>query len=76
MISSALGAVIISMATVSLIVAVTFSEKILRESVTYELTFDEKSLIKRAGFTKIEDIENVEESIYQNYLRFVKENEN
>ena len=59
MISSLVGAVIMSAATVAMLVAIRITDNALNKVVKYPLTDEEKMILEDAGFkdqTKIDDI--------------------
>ena len=62
MISSLLGTVIMSAATVAMLIAISFTDKALINAVKYPLTSEEKQILKIAGFNEI-DIENLNQDI-------------
>ena len=62
MISSLLGSVIMSAATVAMLIAINFTDKALINAGKYPLTSQEKEILKTAGFTDV-DIENLNQDI-------------
>ena len=62
MISSLLGSVIMSAATVAMLIAINFTDKALINAGKYPLTSQEKQILKTAGFTDV-DIENLNQDI-------------
>ena len=62
MISSLLGSVIMSAATVAMLIAINFTDKALINAGKYPLTSQEKQILKTAGFNDI-DIENLNQDI-------------
>ena len=62
MISSLLGTVIMSAATVAMLIAIRFTDKALINAGKYPLTSQEKQILKTAGFDDI-DIENINQDI-------------
>ena len=62
MISSLLGTVIMSAATVAMLIAIRFTDKALINAGKYPLTSQEKQILKTAGFNDI-DIENLNQDI-------------
>ena len=62
MISSLLGTVIMSAATVAMLIAISFTDKALINAGKYSLTSQEKQILKTAGFNDI-DIENLNQDI-------------
>ena len=62
MISSLLGTVIMSAATVAMLIAINFTDKALINAGKYPLTSQEKQILKTAGFNDI-DIENLNQDI-------------
>ena len=59
MFATSLGAVIISMATVSLLIAIRIGDHAIKNAGSYPLTRYEKSSLLNAGFT-LEDIDDLE----------------
>ena len=62
MISSLLGSVIMSAATVAMLIAINFTDKALINAGKYPLTSQEKQILKTAGFNDV-DIENLNQEI-------------
>lgn len=62
MISSLLGTVIMSAATVAMLIAIRFTDKALINAGKYPLTIQEKQILKTAGFDDL-DIENLNQDI-------------
>ena len=62
MISSLLGSVIMSAATVAMLIAINFTDKALINAGKYPLTSQEKQILKTAGFNDV-DIENLNQDI-------------
>ena len=62
MISSLLGSVIMSAATVAMLIAINFTDKALINAGKYQLTSQEKQILKTAGFNDV-DIENLNQDI-------------
>ena len=62
MISSLLGSVIMSAATVAMLIAINFTDKALINAGKYQLTNQEKQILKTAGFNDV-DIENLNQDI-------------
>ena len=62
MISSLLGTVIMSAATVAMLIAINFTDKALINAGKYPLTSQEKQILRTAGFNDI-DIENLNQDI-------------
>ena len=62
MISSLLGTVIMSAATVAMLIAISFTDKALIKAGKYPLTSEEKQILRTAGFNDI-DIENLNQDI-------------
>ena len=62
MISSLLGSVIMSAATVAMLIAINFTDKALINAGKYPLTSQEKDILKTAGFNDV-DIENLNQDI-------------
>ena len=62
MISSLLGSVIMSAATVAMLIAINFTDKSLTKAGKYPLTSEEKQILKTAGFNDV-DIDNLNEEI-------------
>ena len=62
MISSLLGSVIMSAATVAMLIAINFTDKALINAGKYPLTSQEKDILKTAGFNEV-DIENLNQDI-------------
>ena len=62
MISSLLGTVIMSAATVAMLIAINFTDKALINAGKYPLTSQEKQILKTAGFNDV-DIENLNQDI-------------
>ena len=54
MISSLLGTVIMSAATVAMLIAISFTDKALINAGKYPLTSEEKQILKIAGFNEID----------------------
>ena len=64
MISALIGSVIMSAATVAMLVAINISDKALTNVGRYPLTSDERKILIDAGYSLI-DIENINEEIKQ-----------
>ncbi len=62
MISSLIGTVIMSAATVAMLIAINFTDKALINAGKYPLTSQEKEILKTAGFEDV-DIENLNQEI-------------
>ena len=62
MISSLLGTVIMSAATVAMLIAINFTDKALINAGKYPLTSQEKQILRTAGFEDV-DIENLNQEI-------------
>ena len=62
MISSLLGSVIMSAATVAMLIAINFTDKALINAGKYPLTSQEKEILRTAGFEDV-DIENLNQEI-------------
>ena len=62
MISSLIGSVIMSAATVAMLIAINFTDKALINAGKYPLTSQEKQILKTAGFNDV-DIENLNQDI-------------
>ena len=62
MISSLLGTVIMSAATVAMLIAISFTDKALINAGKYPLTSQEKQILKTAGFNDV-DIETLNQEI-------------
>ena len=62
MISSLIGTVIMSAATVAMLIAINFTDKALINAGKYPLTSQEKEILRTAGFEDV-DIENLNQEI-------------
>ena len=62
MISSLIGSVIMSAATVAMLIAINFTDKALINAGKYPLTNEEKRILKTAGFNDV-DIDNLNQDI-------------
>tara|TARA_Y100000739_G_C20580806_1_gene452715 strand:+ start:1373 stop:1582 length:210 start_codon:yes stop_codon:yes gene_type:complete len=62
MISSLIGAVIMSAVTLAMLIAINITDKALNKVGKYPLTKQERQILIDAGF-KLEDIENINQEI-------------
>ena len=63
MISSILGAIIMSAATVAMLVTLQFTNKVEKEVGRDNLTKDELNILKEAELDKASDLENIRQAI-------------